>query len=96
MTVRLSPGRVHRYQRLVVTGTVRPDFNRRRVLVQRHRHQESGWQTVVTSAPLTDSAGYRLRVPTGTLGDWRYRILVRTTPTAKTGRSPVVALRVVR
>jgi hypothetical protein len=74
---------------------VRPDFLGRRVELQRHRADAPGWHTVVTSARLQGPL-YRLLVPTERLGSWRFRILVRTTASAKTGRSRVLALRVVR
>lgn len=95
VTIRLDHVRAHRGGRIVVSGAVRPDFLGRRVLLQRHRYGEPYWNTVVTSARLRIPA-YRLRVPTERLGNWRYRILVRTTAQAKTGRSRVVALRVIR
>jgi hypothetical protein len=94
VSIRLSHVRAHRYHRIVVTGTVLADYVGRRVLLQRHRYGVPQWNTAVTSGPLRQST-YRLRVPTRDLGSWRYRILVRATKDAKTGRSRVVALRVI-
>ncbi len=95
VSVRLSHVRAHRRHRITVSGTVLPDYVGRRVLLQRHRSGAAGWHTTVTSGPLRQPA-YRLRVPTRELGSWRFRILVRATTLARTGRSRVVALRVIR
>ncbi len=95
VSIRLSHVRAHLTRRIVVTGTVRADYLGRPVLLQRHRTGAAGWHTQVTSGPLRQST-YRLRVPTRQLGSWRYRILVPATKVAKTGRSRVVPLRVIR
>lgn len=95
VSIRLSHVRAHLTRRIVVTGTVQPDYFGRPVLLQRHRAGAAGWHTQVTSGPLRQTT-YRLRVPTRQLGNWRYRILVQATKVALTGRSRVVALRVIR
>jgi hypothetical protein len=95
ISMRLTHVRAHLRHRIVVYGGVRPEYLGRRVELQRHRAGASGWHTVVTSAKLRGPL-YRLGVPTERLGSWRFRILVRTTATARTGRSRVLALRVIR
>jgi phosphatidylserine/phosphatidylglycerophosphate/cardiolipin synthase-like enzyme len=85
---RLGPG--------VIAGTVRPEHQGRRVLVQRHRAGASTWRTVARSEPLDASAFFRVRVPTGRAGLWRYRAVVRATDTATAARSATVSLRVLR
>lgn len=95
VSMRLTHVRAHLRHQILAYGGVRPDFLGRRVELQRHRADAPGWHTVVTSARLQGPL-YRLLVPTELLGSWRLRILVRTTASAKTGRSRVLALRVVR
>jgi hypothetical protein len=66
------------------------------VLLQSHRETASRWHTVATSVPLRATSTYRLLVPTGRLGAWRYRTVVRVNATAKAAGSRAVSLRVVR
>ncbi|HYO39937.1 MAG TPA: phospholipase D-like domain-containing protein [Nocardioidaceae bacterium] len=94
VTARMVRHRVHRHGRGVIAGTVRPEYAGRRVLVQRHRAGTPGWRTVARSAPLSGSESYRVRVPTGRTGLWRYRAVVRATVTGTSAWSATVSLRV--
>lgn len=96
ITTSLSRTRVARLHRAVLSGTVRPVYAGRTVLVQRHWYRASTWRTVARSAPLKTSASYHVRAPTGRPGLFRYRTVVRATTTAKAAHSRTVSLRVTR
>ena len=96
LTLHLSRARLHRHGRAVASGRLGADYAGRTVLVQRHRYRHHTWHTVARSARLKASSAYRVLVPTGKTGYWRYRTVVRATPAARATVSRSAWLRVVR
>lgn len=99
LTARVSKTRVHRNRWVVMTGAVSPDYAGRVVKIQRLRHTDHAWHTVWAAKPLTSRA-YRIQVPTGRRGTWKFRTVTgaTTSPTLVTTAaiSPVRTVRVLR
>ena len=99
MTGQLSKTRVHRNRAAYMTGTVSPDFAGRVVKIQRLYRSDNAWHTVSAVAPLTTKT-YKIKVPTGRLGPWKFRTVTAATssPTLVTTAavSPARTLRVLR
>jgi phosphatidylserine/phosphatidylglycerophosphate/cardiolipin synthase-like enzyme len=88
--------RVHRLRPAVLSGTVWPNYGGRAVIVQRHRYNTPGWQTVGTVKTGKGASAYHVRVPTRDRGLWRYVAIVRATTTATGARAQIATLRVMR
>ena len=99
MTGKVDKARVHRNRSAVMTGTVGPDFAGRVVKIQRLYRTDHAWHNVAATAPLT-TAAYRIKVPTGRLGVWKFRTVTAatTSPTLVTTSavSPTRTVRVLR
>ncbi|MEO5710832.1 MAG: phospholipase D-like domain-containing protein [Nocardioidaceae bacterium] len=99
MTGMTDKTRVHRNRSAVMYGTVGPDFTGRVVKIQRLYRTDGAWHTVSAVAPLTTSS-YRIKVPTGRLGVWKFRTVTAatTSPTLVTTAafSPTRTVRVLR
>jgi hypothetical protein len=98
LTGQVNKTRVHRLRSAVMTGTVGPDYAGRVVKIQR-LYRDWTWHTVSATGPLTTST-YKIKVPTGRLGTWRFRTITAatTSPTLVTTAavSPGRRVRVVR
>jgi hypothetical protein len=99
MTGKVDKTRVRRTRFAVMTGTVGPDFAGRIVKIQRLYRTDHAWHNVSATAPLTTGA-YRIKVPTGRLGLWKFRTVTAatTSPTLVTTSavSPTRTVRIVR
>jgi hypothetical protein len=99
MTGAVDKTRVRRTRFAVMSGTVGPDFAGRVVKIQRLYRTDRAWHNVAATAPLTTGA-YRIKVPTGRLGVWKFRTVTAatTSPTLVTTSavSPTRTVRIVR
>jgi hypothetical protein len=90
--------RVHRNRPAAMTGTMGPDYAGRVVKIQR-LYRDKTWHTVSATSPLTTST-YKIKVPTGRLGVWKFRTVTAgtTSPTLVTTAavSPTRSVRVLR
>jgi hypothetical protein len=93
--VEVSRARVHRTRPAYLSGTVRPVYAGRTVLVQRHLRGRTVWHTVAGSGAL-HRASYSVALPTRKVGSWFYRTVVAAAPNADAGVSATVRLRVRR
>ena len=98
LTSKVTKTRVHRLRPAYMTGTMTQDFAGRVVKIQR-LYRNGTWHTVSGTSPLTTSA-YKIKVPTGRLGVWKFRTVTAatTSPTlvATAAVSPVRKVRVLR
>jgi hypothetical protein len=98
LSSKVTRTRVHRLRSVYMTGTMSQDFVGRVVKIQR-LYRDGTWHTVSSTAPLTTST-YKIKVPTGRLGVWKFRTATAatTTPTLVAGAatSPVRTVRVLR
>lgn len=98
LTGQVNKTRVHRTRSAVMSGTMGPDYAGRTVKIQR-LYRDNTWHTVWATGPLTMST-YRIKVPTGRLGVWKFRTITTatTSPTlvATAGVSPTRTVRVLR
>ena len=99
MTGQVDKTRVHRNRSAVMTGTVGPDYTGRIVKIQRLYRSDGAWHTVSATTPLTTST-YRIKVPTGRLGPWKFRTITAATTSATlvttAAISPTRTVRVIR
>ena len=99
MTGRVSKTRVDRHRSAVMTGTVGPDYAGRIVRIQRRHGAHGAWHTIWATAPLTKRT-YRIKVPTGKRGRWKFRTVTAATRSATlvttAAISPTRTVRVVR
>ena len=98
LSSKVTRTRVHRLRSVYMTGTMSQDFVGRVVKIQR-LYRNGTWHTVSATAPLTTST-YKIKVPTGRLGVWKFRTATAatTSPTLVAGAatSPVRTVRVLR
>jgi hypothetical protein len=98
LTGQVNKTRVHRNRSAVMTGTLGPDYAGRVVKIQR-LYRDWTWHTVSATGPLTTGT-YRLQVPTGRIGVWKFRAITAatTSPTLVTtaAASPARTVRVLR
>ncbi len=78
-----------------MTGTMSQDYAGRVVKIQR-LYRNGTWHTVSATSPLTTST-YKIKVPTGRLGVWKFRtITAGTTSPTLVASAAVSAARKVR